>query len=320
MCYTKLVGTITEESDSLENAYLDTLEDQNPTQSSWTCHIELNGKTTPFKIDTGAKVSAVSQQTFNSTIPSIPLNKPSKMLHGPNRQSLKTMGSVTVSIAHKDKSTTQEVFVIPGLTHNLLGLPAITALELVTRIDAIHDGKAIIQEKFPSLFGGLGIMANEYDIHLKPDAKPHALFTARHVPIPLREKVQAELQEMQRLGVISKVDQPTPWCAGMVVVPKKSGEVCICVDLKPLNSNVLREVYPLPAVDETLAQLAGAAVFSKLDANSGFWQIPLAATSRHLTTFITPFGSYCFNKLPFGITSAPEYFQKSMSAVLDGLA
>ena len=79
----------------------------------------------------------------------------------------------------------------------------------------------------------------------------------------------------------------------------------ICVDLKPLNSNVLREVHPLPAVDETLAQLAGAAVFSKLDANSGFWQISLAATSRHLTTFITPFGHYCFNKLPFDITSAP---------------
>ena len=124
---------------------------------------------------------------------------------------------------------------------------------------------------------------------------------------------------MQSLGVITKVDYPTPWCAGMVVVPKKSGEVRICVDLKPLNSNVLREVHPLPAVDETLAQLAGAAVFSKLDANSGFWQIPLAASSRHLTTFIMPFGRYCFNKLSFGITSAREYFQKKMSAMLEGL-
>ena len=82
---------------------------------------------------------------------------------------------------------------------------------------------------------------------------------------------------------------------------------------------MLREVHPLPAVDETLAQLTGAAIFSKLDANSGFWQIPLAATSRHLTTFITPFGRYFFNKLPFGITSAPEYFEKKMSSILEGL-
>ena len=57
---------------------------------------------------------------------------------------------------------------------------------------------------------------------------------------------------------------------GMVVVPKKSGAIRICVDFRPLNEVVLREVHPLPKVDETLAQLAGATVFSKLDANSGF--------------------------------------------------
>jgi len=82
----------------------------------------------------------------------------------------------------------------------------------------------------------------------------------------------------------------------------------------------MREVYPLPKVDETLAQLSGATVFSRLDANSGFWQIPLSVDSRLLTTFITPFGHYCFNKLPFGISSAPEHFQKRMSRILSGLA
>ena len=106
----------------------------------------------------------------------------------------------------------------------------------------------------------------------------------------------------------------------MVVVPKKCGDVRICVDLKPLNENVLRETHPLPGVDETLAQLTGATVMSKLDANSGFWQIPLAQESRELTTFITPFRRYCFNKLPFGISSAPEHFQKRMSTILEGLA
>ena len=56
---------------------------------------------------------------------------------------------------------------------------------------------------------------------------------------------------------------------------------------------------------------------SKLDANSGFWQIPLSKDYRELATFITPFGHYCFNKLPFGISSAPEHFQSNL---LDGLA
>ena len=124
---------------------------------------------------------------------------------------------------------------------------------------------------------------------------------------------------MQSMGVISKVSGPTPWCAGMVVVMKKSGAVRICVGLKPLNESVLREVHPIPRVDEALAQLAGAAVFSKLDANSGFWQIPLSPESRPLTTFVTPFGRYHFNKLPFGISSAPELFQRRMNSILEGL-
>ena len=78
------------------------------------------------------------------------------------------------------------------------------------------------------------------------------------VPMSLRPKVEAELHRMTELGVISKVHGPTPWYAGMVIVPKKSGKVCIYVDLKPLNERVLREVHPLPKVDETLAKLSGA--------------------------------------------------------------
>ena len=60
-------------------------------------------------------------------------------------------------------------------------------------------------------------------------------------------------------------------------------------------------------------------MFSKLDANSGFWQVKLNSKSALLTTFITPFGRYCFNRLPFGITSGPEYFQSRMFEILEGL-
>ena len=72
---------------------------------------------------------------------------------------------------------------------------------------------------------------------------------------------------MGNLGVIAKVEQPTEWCAGMVVVPKLNGKVRFCVDLTRLNASVKREQHPLPAVDQTLAQLAGANVFTKLNAN-----------------------------------------------------
>ena len=105
----------------------------------------------------------------------------------------------------------------------------------------------------------------------------------------------------------------------MVVAPKKDKTIRICVDLKPLIQSVLRETHPLPKVHDTLAQLTCAKVFSKLDANSGFWQIPLAEQSRHLTNFLMPFGHFCFNKMPFGISSTPEHFQKRMNEILSGL-
>ena len=107
---------------------------------------------------------------------------------------------------------------------------------------------------------------------------------------------------MEKLGVISRVTEPTSWCAAMVVVPKPSGAIGICVDMKPLNESVLRDVHPMPKVDTTLAQLTGATVFSKLDANSGFWQIPLDKDSRLLASSLV--SQECFVTLMcFGIWS-----------------
>jgi len=140
------------------------------------------------------------------------------------------------------------------------------------------------------------------------------LFVPRNVPVALHPKVKKELEHiMEWLGVISKINTLTAWCAGMVVVLKKLGEVRTCVDLKPLNERFLREPHPMLRVDDILVLLSGATFFSKLNANSGFWQIPLSEESRPLTTFITPVGRYHFNKLPFGISCALELFQRRMN-------
>ena len=78
-----------------------------------------------------------------------------------------------------------------------------------------------------------------------------------NVPLPLRKKVKDELKKLESLRVISEVDTTTPWCAGMVVVPRQDGTMCIWVDLKPLNAHVLRETHSLPKVDDVLAQRTG---------------------------------------------------------------
>ena len=115
----------------------------------------------------------------------------------------------------------------------------------------------------------------------------------------------------KKYGQITRNTKPhsdPKWCSGIVPVLKPNGKVRICVDLIQLNKSVNREVHPIYSVDDSLAKLSKSRVFSKLDANSGFWQLPLDKESRLLTTFITPYGRYCFNRPTFGITSAPEVF------------
>ena len=314
-------GEVTLDTDdnelSLDTAFLDAVTSGNQA-TSWTSTITVNGTEFKFKLDTGAEATAITEDTYK-LLPNTVLQKPRKTLQGPAKQCLEVLGQFQATLRHKHKSSTQTLYVVRGLKTNLLGLPAITSLELLCRMDAVACDTDVVHTRYPTLFKGLGTLGDDYTIKVKDDATPYSLCTPRNVAIPLREKVKVELHRMENNGVISKVTTPTPWCAGMVVVPKRDGTVRICVDFKVLNESVLREVYPIPKVDDTLAQLAGATIFSKIDANSGFWQIPLAEVSRPLTTFITPYGRYLFNKLPFGISCAPELFQLRMAKILEGL-
>ena len=179
--------------------------------------------------------------------------------------------------------------------------------------------KEDIVKQYLMLFQGLGKLEGEHIIHLKEGATPFCLTTPRRVPLPLMKKVEEKIKRMEQLDVIEPIEEPTEWCSPIVVVPQANGRVRICVDLTWLNNAVHREVYQTPTVEETLGGLTERSVFSKLDANSGFHQIVLNPESARLTTFIMPFGHYMFERLPFGISSAPEYFQKRMDKELSGI-
>lgn len=316
----KKVGVVHQEISEGEcdydEAFLGTIGTGN--SNPWIVSLQVMNETVDFHIDTGAEVSVIPDQVYKK-LGSPSLTPSDQALKGPSNEVLPVKGRFAAKLAYGDRVTEQQLYIAEGLHRPLLGRPAIESLQLVQRVRGIQTGKLDPVQQFPSLFQGLGKLQGEYAIKLQEGAKPYALSTPRRVPIPLMKPVKAELERMEKLGVISRVNEPTDWCAGMVVVPKPNGQVRICVDLTRLNDSVCRERHPLPAVDQTLAQLAGAKVFSKLDANSGFWQIPLSPKSIPLTTFITPFGRFCFNRLPFGITSAPEHFQRRMSEILGDL-
>ncbi|VDI44150.1 Hypothetical predicted protein [Mytilus galloprovincialis] len=273
----------------------------------WTTKLFIRKKEIDFKIDTGADVIVISDSDLKG-INNIELIKANKRLNGPGNTNLNVVGKFQCMLETKDKFSVQDIYVVKGLSKPLLGRPAIQALGIIDKVNvssvnASSEANNYYRGKYPKIFNGLGKTKWRYTIALGPDAKPFALSTPHRVPLPLMDKVKAELTRMEKLGVISKVDEPTEWCAGMVVVPKSNGDVRICIDFTKLNESV---------------KLANARMFTKLDANSSFWQTNLAEESRPLTTFITPFGRYCCNRLPFGINSASEFFQKRMSETVEG--
>ena len=121
--------------------------------------------------------------------------------------------------------------------------------------------------------------------------------------------------------VITKVDEPTKWINSMVATSKKnSNRLRICIDPRDLNKVIIREHYQLPSIEEIIGRLSGAQYFSKLDANCGYWQIPLDEESSKLTTFNTPFGRFRFLRLPFVIRCAQEVFHKRVHEIFEGLS
>ena len=120
-------------------------------------------------------------------------------------------------------------------------------------------------------------------------------------------------------SVIAKIKEPTDWCSPIVVTLKKNGSVRICVDLRQLNRAVKRERYMLPTIEDVTSKLQGCKVFSTLDATSGYHQLALDENSAKLTTFMTLFDRFMLKRLPFGITSASEIFQRIMNEIIEGI-
>ena len=294
--------------------------------TAWHRCVYVYGTPITMKVDTGADVTAISESAFNSALHRTPqLTTSRRILKGPDGRPLDVVGCFNTALSihyASDRSSRHTVYVVRGLHSPLLGRPAITALRVLSEIAAVGTlchSVSYVTDKFPTLFKGLGeLKGSPYTIRLGENATPFSLSTPRRVPLPLQPAVDAELQRMVDTGVIRSVDQPTDWCSGMVAVPNPDGRVRVCTDFTRLNQSVRRERHMLPSIEHLLADVQGATYFSKLDANSGFHQVPLDSESQLLTTFITPSGRYCYNRLPFSISSAPEHFQTRMASLLNG--
>ena len=211
--------------------------------------------------------------------------------------------------------------IIQYMDNDEIHKPKVGNAPVYTMTSASSSGlnRADLIRQFPRVFAEeVGQLEGEYHIKLDATISPvqHA---PRRVPVALRDQLKAELDKMTEQGIIAPVIAPTPWVSSLVVVPKKNGMLRLCLDPKDLNKAVQREHYPLPTIEDVATRLHGAKVFTKLDVRSGFWHITLDNASSYLTTFNTPFGRFRWRRMPFGIRSAPEVFQRRMHELIEGM-
>ena len=129
-----------------------------------------------------------------------------------------------------------------------------------------------IKLKYPELCDGIGKLKNyQATIHVDPEVQPIAQH-ARRIPFSMRKKLEEKIQAMINDDIIEEVKGPTPWVSPLVIVPKPSGDIRICVDMRQANTAVIRERHPIPTVDEVTHNMNGSTVFSKIDLRCGFHQ------------------------------------------------
>ena len=124
---------------------------------------------------------------------------------------------------------------------------------------------------------------------------------------------------MEKQGVIRKVSEHTDWCSSLAYCVKKDGSLRICIDPQKLNQALKRCPHKVPTLEELNPQFAGSTDFSKLDAKAGYWSVHLDPDSQLITTFRTPFGRYCWTRLPFGLRVSQDIFQARMDEILEDL-
>ena len=285
----------------------------------------LNDREVPMELDTGTAATIIPKDSYEklwpdlSTRPSLHHSMVNLNVYGGS--SLTVLGEITVNarLSNSSHSCKVGVVVVQEQGPCLLGRDLSRELKVITTdtLNFVASSAEKLKAEFPDLFSdGLGCYQGKlFSIVVDPSV-PAKFCKARTVPYALRNKVDKEITRLQEEGIISPISS-SPWAAPVVPVQKGDGTMRLCGDYKlTVNKAASMDTYPIPTIHDLFSNLAGGVIFSKLDMSQAYAQLCLDDVSKQYTVINTHRGLFQYNRLSFGISSAPGIFQRAMEELL----
>lgn len=297
-----------------------------------TIQLAVEGKQTTFEIDSGSPISAISVEYLQNTKEPLALqmNTTTRIFRTYSGGKIISKGYLTVDVAFKGRNVRLNLFVLPGDSAPIIGRDWLYKLHIL-KVDEEHKKLYInsvknseflsaLRDKFKNVFSKkLGTCtSHKFALMLKQDAKP-VFFKPRPVPFAMRHKIEQELDRLIEGNIIEPVDNSN-WATPIVPVVKSDGTIRLCGDYKvTVNPHLIVNRHPIPRVTDLLNKLGNGTVFSKIDLAHAYQQVELEQESKALTTITTHKGLFRYNRMSFGIASAPGLSQNLVDKILAGL-
>ena len=259
-----------------------------------TIDIELGGiQSEGVLVDSGSTCYVIDRETWETlkrkNIKCRSWKSNRKLYSYGSEEPLNTAGEFEAELCYKYRKCTVTFVVVEEKARPILSRQTSEILAIL-KIEINSVSEENLLREFPRIFNGVGKLKDfQAKLHIDESVEPTAQ-KLRPSPFGLREKIEEKLEELVNHDVIEYVQGPTPWVSPVVVVPKPTGDIRLCVDMRKANRAIVRERHPILTVDDVLCQLNGSTIFSKLDLKWGFHQIELEEQSRNITNICNPQG------------------------------
>ena len=280
-----------------------------------------------MELDTGASRSVISEATYRRYFQGKPFMKGEVKLRTYSGHEVQVRGELQVVVRYHGQQEDLSLLVVEGDGPSLLGRDWLSKLRLnwqqifIMQAEESHKGLEKVLSQFKEVFNpNLGsLQGYTAKIHLEDNTVPR-FYKARPVPIAIKPMIEKELDHLVEQKVLQPIEF-ADWAAPIVPVLKSDKKsIRICGDFKvTINQMSKLDRYPIPKVEDLFTALSEGKLFTKLDLSQAYQQVSLDEDSKKLVVINTHKGLFQYNRMPFGISSAPGIFQRVMESLLQGI-